>query len=162
PACWLGSSRAGFAPAGRRTGFRKATACLLLPDQPCLVAPRSWSRSRSPAVDSSAPFSAGSGARSGSLLNRPPIHLAGDRAPVAVRAGGGRRARAAAAAGRGGLVGGPGGERGGGARDGGGRPPGGLCGAGSPRRARRLGLAETGDAVTAGTGGADRQAPAGG
>jgi hypothetical protein len=40
PACWLGFGRAGFAPAGRRTGFRKATACLLLPDQPCLVAPR--------------------------------------------------------------------------------------------------------------------------
>jgi len=36
----LSSSRTGFAPAGRRTGFRKPSACLLLPDQPCLVARR--------------------------------------------------------------------------------------------------------------------------
>jgi hypothetical protein len=39
PACWLGFGRTGFAPAGRRTGFREATASHLLPDQPCLVAP---------------------------------------------------------------------------------------------------------------------------
>jgi len=42
PACWLGFGRAGFAPAGRRTGFRDATARSLLPDQPCLVAPWPW------------------------------------------------------------------------------------------------------------------------